>query len=755
MRRFLLAAVMLSFMPAAAWAAPPELPLLPLPAAVTPQAGSFLFSHATISAADTGSIAAARRLADLVARSGGPVLRLAKGGPIRFRHDASITGAEAYRLRITPTGVTVSAATDTGLFYGATTLWQLIAASRNGRIAALTIDDAPAFTWRGMMLDSARHFQPPAYVKQLIDRMAMDKLNVLHWHLTDDQGWRLQIDKYPLLTSVGAWRQPAGAAGFDPATGKPVHYGGFYTKAEVREIVAYAAARHVMVVPEIEMPGHASAAIAAYPRLGVPGNQVTAPLPIWGVIDNLFNSDDSTFTFLDDVLDEVINLFPSPYIHVGGDEAVKDQWKADPATQARMKALGIATEADLQGWFVARIADHLKQRGRRLVGWDEILEGKVPTSATVMSWHGIDGAITAAKSGHDAILAPSPDFYIDHIQSDSGDEPPGRPGVMDWKHIYSFDPLPAALTPEERRHLLGVQVNLWTEHVRTTAYADRMLWPRAAALAELGWTPAAKRDWAGFSARLPAEFARYRALGLGYDMTPLEPLARFDAAGSQISVALRQPADIGTVRYTLDGTAPSAAAPVYAGPLALNAGTRLSAQAFAGAVPLGSARSWLIEPALLGTRTAEELTLCTSGIALRLEDDGATAGTRRVHWGDIMHPCWVWTAAPLDGVTAVSAEVGQVPFNFALGAALAHVVFDKPRTPAGELQIRLDSCTGPVIGSFPLADAARNSGVSHITGSIAPQTGRHDLCMTFTQAGPDPLWMLDRLTLGLPPMSPK
>ncbi|GAA0303621.1 family 20 glycosylhydrolase [Sphingomonas oligophenolica] len=751
MRRFLLAAVMLSCMPAAAWAAPPELSLLPLPAAVTPQAGSFLFGHAKIAADDAGSIAAARRLADLVARSGGPALRLAKGGTIRFRHDESIAGAEAYRLRITPGGATVSAATDAGLFYGATTLWQLIAAARNGRIPALTIDDAPAFTWRGVMLDSARHFQPASYVKQLIDRMAMEKLNVLHWHLTDDQGWRLQIDKYPRLTSVGAWRQPAGAAGVDPKTGKPARYGGFYTKAEVREIVAYAAARHIMVVPEIEMPGHASAAIAAYPRLGVPGHQPPAPLSSWGVIDNLFNSDDSTFSFLDDVLDEVIDLFPSPYIHVGGDEAVKGQWKADPATQARMKALGIATEADLQGWFVARIADHLKQRGRRLVGWDEILEGKVPASATVMSWHGVNGAITAAKSGHDAILAPSPDFYLDHIQSDSHDEPPGRGGVMDWKHIYSFDPAPAALTPDERRHLLGVQVNLWTEHVRTTAYADRMFWPRAAALAELGWTPAARRDWAGFAARLPAEFARYRALGLSYDTTPLEPLARFDSAGGQISVMLRQPADIGVMRYTLDGTAPSARAPVYSGPLALEAGTRLSAQAFAGAGPLGSARSWLVEPALLRTRTAEEMTLCRSGVALRLEDDGATAGARRVHWGDIMHPCWVWTAAPLDGVATISAEVGQVPFNFALGAALSYVVFDKPRTPAGELQIRLDSCTGALIGSIPLGGAAGNSGVSRITGSIAPQTGRHDLCMTFSQAGPDPLWMLDRLTLDPAP----
>ncbi|MBW8735038.1 MAG: family 20 glycosylhydrolase, partial [Asticcacaulis sp.] len=665
MRTLLFAAVMISSMPAAAWASP-DLPLLPMPATVTSQAGSFSFVRATIAADDTGGTAAARRLADLVARTGGPKLLLARGGAIRFRRDPAIKGDEAYSLRVTPTGVTVSASTDTGLYYGATTLWQLIAASRDGRIDAVTIDDAPAFTWRGVMLDSARHFQPPAYVKQLIDRLAMEKLNVLQWHLTDDQGWRIQIDKYPRLTATGAWRQPAGAAGIDPKTGKPVRYGGFYTKAEIREIVAYAAARHVTIVPEIDMPGHATAAIAAYPALGSTATPPKAPSSDWGVLYNLYNTDDATFTFLTNVLDEVIELFPSRYVHVGGDEAVKDQWKADPRVQARMKALGLKDEEHLQGWFMARIGDHLQQRGRRLVGWDEILEGKVPPSATVMSWHGVSGALTAAKAGHDTILSPSPDFYLDHIQSESGDEPPGRGGVMDWKHIYTFDPLPAALSADERRHLLGVQVNLWTEHVRTTAYADRMLWPRAAALAELGWTPAAKRDWKGFAARLPAEFARYRRLGLGYNMTPLEPLMSMDGGGGKVTVKLRQQADVGTLHYTTDGSAPTAVSPAYDGTLTLPEGTRLRARAFVEGEPLGTGRDWTLTAALLRTRTATEMDLCTSAVTLRLEDDGATDGVRRVHWGDIFHPCWIWKRAPLDGVASLSAEVGQVPFNFSI-----------------------------------------------------------------------------------------
>jgi hexosaminidase len=738
--RFLptLAAVMLS---GTAAAEAQTLPLLPMPASVTPGTGGFSFAHATLS----GDGAAARHLAELVARTGGPRLAIAKTGTIRFRHDPSVAGAEAYRLRVTPAGVTVSASTGTGLFYGATTLWQLIAGAHDGRIPSLTIDDAPAFIWRGVMLDSARHFQPPAYVKALIDRMAMEKLNVLHWHLTDDQAWRIRIDRYPRLTSVGAWRQPAGAAGFD-AKGKPVRYGGFYTKAEIREIVAYAAARHITVVPEIEMPGHATAAIAAYPELGfatAPG----VPANGWGVFDNLFNTDDKTFDFLTNVLDEVIDLFPSPYIHVGGDEAVKTQWKADPATQARIKALGLKDETELQGWFVARIAAHLQKRGRKLIGWDEILEGAVPESATVMSWRGGQGAITAAKAGHDTVLSPAPDFYLDHFQSDAADEPPGRAGTMDWRHIYEYGTAPAALNAEERKHLLGIQGNLWTEHVRTTAYADRMYWPRVAALAELGWSPAGQRNWASFAARLPAEFSRYRRLGLGYDVTPLEPLASFDGAGDRVNVVLRQPAAIGTLRYTVNGTVPGPASPAYTDALMLAPGTKLTAQAFAGNVPLGTVRQWVVTLGLARTRNSAEMTLCGEAIALRLEDDGATNGTRRVLWGDLMRPCWIWKNAPMDRITGVSAEVGQVPFNFSVGDALQHIVFDKPETPAGEMIARLDSCTGAIIARVPLAGAARSSGVSRIAGAIPAQSGRHDLCVRFSQATVEPMWMLDRLTL--------
>ena len=501
--------------------------VIPAPAQVVMNRGAFELSVATPVRYAAGSPGeqVAKYYVDVMQRTRGIALSAAAGeagdGAISFSllaREGAQVGEEAYSLDVSPKRIVVSSQSPRGLFYGAVTLWQLAATSSS--IPALKIDDAPRFRWRGLLLDSARHYQSPQFIERLIDTMALHKLNVLQWHLTDDQAWRIEIKKYPKLTEVGAWRVPAGpaaAADIDPATRRPRLYGGFYTQDQVREIVAYAAARHITIVPEIDMPGHASAAIAAYPQLGVTGKPATVPAD-WGIYQSLFNVEESTFTFFEDVLGEVMALFPSEYIHTGGDEAVKNQWHDSPRVQARMRELGVKDEHELQSYFVQRIEKYLNQHGRRLIGWDEILEGGLAPNATVMSWRGIQGAVTAAAANHDTVLSPAPTLYLDNRPVDW--PRPGRGPVVSVEDVYRFNPAPAELTDAQRAHILGVQANLWTEHVRTEDRAEYMFFPRAAALAEVGWSPAARIDWQSFSARLPDQLARYQSLGVGFARAP-------------------------------------------------------------------------------------------------------------------------------------------------------------------------------------------------------------------------------------------
>jgi hexosaminidase len=513
----------------------PNLGLVPIPRDISGATGSFRLAANTdvVYSGGEGATSAATYFVELATQQKLVALSKAEegspgSGDIAFvlarEGDAGTKdlGAEGYSLDIGTDRITVTAHAPSGLFYGAVTLWQIITAKPlegvSISVPAVKIVDAPRFVWRGLMLDSARHYQSPEYIKQFIDWMALHKLNVLHWHLTDDQAWRLEIKKYPKLTSVGAWRVPEGAAAradIDPATGKPRLHGGFYTQDQVRDIVAHAASRHITVVPEIEMPGHATAAVVAYPRLGVTDKPPKAVPSDWGIYPTLFNVDDATFTFFEDVLTEVIQLFPSPYIHVGGDEAMNDEWQASPRIQARMKELGVKDEHALQGYFIQRIGKFIDAKGRKLIGWDEILEGGIAPSATVMSWRGIDGAIAAAKAGHDTVLSPAPDLYFDHWQSD-GDISPGRSNKLSLKDVYQFDPEPASIAPEQRKHILGLQANLWSEMMRTEARVTYMTFPRIAALAEVAWSPTNRINWDDFQRRLEKQLVRYTSLGIVY-----------------------------------------------------------------------------------------------------------------------------------------------------------------------------------------------------------------------------------------------
>jgi hexosaminidase len=506
--------------------AAPPVSIIPAPLEARPAAGEFVFgTQARVAYRGAGSEQAARSFVELAQRTHGIDLAFAgkegAAGAILFEISRSAPAApESYSLRVTPKGITVRARESRGLFYGAVSLWQLLGSPDAGppRIRAVTIEDAPRFRWRGLMLDTARHYQSPEFIRKFIDWMALHKLNVFHWHLTDDQAWRLEIKKYPRLTSVGAWRVPAGpaaAADIDPATGKPRLYGGFYTHEEVRDIVKYAAARHITVVPEIELPGHASAAVVAYPQLGVSRTLPTAVPEEWGIFTTLFNADEATFAFFEDVFAEVMQLFPGEYIHVGGDEAVKDEWEASAAIQSRMKELGVKDEHALQSYFIQRVEKFLNKNGRKLIGWDEILEGGLAPNATVMSWRGIDGAIAAANAGHDTVLSPSPTMYLDHWQSD-GDPAPGRSDTITLEDVYRFDPIPDKIPAAQHHHILGIQANFWAEFMRSEERVEYQAYPRAAALAEVAWSSPARIDWLDFRDRMPDQLARYRKLGIRY-----------------------------------------------------------------------------------------------------------------------------------------------------------------------------------------------------------------------------------------------
>jgi len=740
--------------------------LTPLPAHMEAGQGRFVLTARTriyVPAHDDDAMAAAVWLRDAVAKARGLRLGIATGegkDGIRFSRIETFAAApaEAYHLETDPGGVTIASASKAGLFYGAVTLWQLAtqssvspaSVSPGADIPAVTIDDQPRFRWRGLMVDSCRHFQDVAELKTIIDAMASQKLNVMQWNLADDQAWRLEVPAYPKLTEVTAFRREAGAAGTDPKSGKPILYGGYYTAADVREVVDYAAARNIMVVPEIDMPGHATAAITAYPNLGTTGKPPAEGLGDWGVYPNLYNVDDQTFVFIDTVLDEVMDLFKSPYIHIGGDEAIKPQWKASPAIQAKIKALGLKDEDELQSWFITRVSRHIESRGRRLIGWDEILQGGVAADATVMSWRGIQGAVDAAKQGHDTVLSPAPDLYLDNRQSASQDEPPGRGYVLNLERVYGFNPEPDAISEADRSHILGLQANVWTEHIRTDDRFERMAFPRAAAVAEIGWSPAAGHDWASFVNRLPADLARFKLLGIDYDRVPFEPQATLAMAGQgKVRTILSTELGIGDIRYTTDGKPVTPSSPVYDAPLTLAVNTPLKTQAFLNGEAIGGEKTYALTQINAETRTSFQLTQCSNQIGLALEDDYPVEGKRAVVLQDILHPCWSWRGVDTSKGLTLSAHVANFPFNFQLADAASKVRFDAPKTPEGELLVRLDTCTtGPVVLSVPIGKAAANPGVSLLTGTVPSIPGVHDLCFAFAQNAPPPEWALDDVRLS-------
>jgi len=450
-------------------------------------------------------------------------------------------GPEGYRIGTTPHSVILTAAAEPGLFHAAQTLRQLlgpeafrrapVTARRHWPVPAVALEDGPRFRWRGLMLDVARHFMPKDGVLRYVDLMAAHKLNVLHLHLTDDQGWRIEIRRHPRLTEVGSWRTRTKFGHRASPLWEDKPHGGFYTRGDIREIVAYAAARHIAVVPEIDIPGHSQAAIAAYPELGNTDVVDTSSLAVWdnwGISPNVLAPTDTTLRFYEEVFEEVLELFPpdavpysgfSRFVHIGGDECPKDQWRRSPAAQARIRERGLDGEDGLQAWFVRHFDDWLAARGRRLIGWDEILEGGLAPGAAVSSWRGYEGGVAAARAGHDVVMCPEQQVYLDHRQDPGPDEPVPIGFVRTLEDVYRFAPVPPELTPDQARHVLGAQANVWTEVMEDQGRVDYQVFPRLAAFAEALWSPLpppAERDFADFDARMTTHYARLDALGVAY-----------------------------------------------------------------------------------------------------------------------------------------------------------------------------------------------------------------------------------------------
>ena len=441
--------------------------------------------------------------------------------------DARNENPEAYMLIAHEDYVEITSPTTAGLFYGIQTLRQLlpvqiehadpslVTRDQTWTIPSVEIVDYPRFEYRGMHLDVARHFFPTDFVKKYIDLLAMYKFNRFHWHLTEDQGWRIEIKKYPKLTEIGAWRDSTLIGNYGSGEYDNIRYGGFYTQEEIKEIVAYAAERQITIIPEIEMPGHSSAALAAYPEFGCFDKEYHVA-STWGVFEDIYCPSEETFGFLEDVLDEVMELFPSEYIHIGGDEAPKKQWEESEIAQEVIEREGLADEHELQSYFIGRIEQYLNEHGRQIIGWDEIMEGGLAPGATVMSWRGEAGGIEAAKMQHDVIMTPNGTNYFDHLQAPRETEPISIGGFTPLEDVYSYEPIPDTLTAEEAKYILGSQANVWTEYIHTGAKVEYMAFPRAIALSEVLWSPKESKEWDDFINRLQVQFQRLDLLNVNY-----------------------------------------------------------------------------------------------------------------------------------------------------------------------------------------------------------------------------------------------
>lgn len=560
--------------------AEPNMGIIPAPVSVKPMAGEFVLSQETVIAADSIDNKAVQFFLSYLKEK--YALKNPTRGDIFSSKGNFITlitkapqgmPAEGYKLDINPTGITITG-NGAGLFYGIQTLIQLIPLNHGAtlKMPCAQIEDYPRFGYRGLHLDVSRHFFGVEFVKKYIDLMASYKLNTFHWHLTDDQGWRIEIKKYPKLTQIGGMRAQTLLGNFrgKGAQYDGIPYGGFYTQDEIRDVIQYAAARYINIVPEIEMPGHSLAALSAYPELSCEPNRTYKAAETWGVFEDVYCPSEKTFSFLQDVLTEVIDLFPSKYIHIGGDECPKEAWKKSAFCQQLIKKLKLKDEHGLQSYFIQRMEKFVNSKGRSIIGWDEILEGGLAPNATVMSWRGEAGGIAAAKQNHNVIMTPgSGGLYFDHGQGPRNLEPLNIGGNEPYPKVYAYNPVPAVLDTAQQKYILGVQANVWTEYIATEDKVQYMIMPRLMALSEVAWTPPAKKDLKNFDQRLPKHLARTDKAGYNYRVSKAIGATDTLTTGAKLNVDLKAPVEGAKIYYTIDGFKPNENTLLYDHPFTL------------------------------------------------------------------------------------------------------------------------------------------------------------------------------------------
>lgn len=558
--------------------------IIPQPKSLKRSNGEFKFDLKTkIVVTDEAGRISAGILNDLLLRNYGFKLKFAnkeqKDNAIIFiTKNLSIDKMqnEAYELNITPKNIKIHGS-ETGQFYALQTLSQIFPVNFTGetKISSVDISDSPRFSYRGMHLDVGRHFMPISFVKKYIDLMSQYKFNQFHWHLTEDQGWRIEIKKYPKLTQIGSKRaETMVERNFSPYKGDGIPHEGFYTQEEIKEVVTYAKARKINVIPEIELPGHSSAALSAYPEFGCKENYQYKVQTTWGIFKEVFCPTDATFKFLEDVLDETIALFPdTPYIHIGGDEVLKDFWKESSFVQDLMKRENLKDEHEVQSYFIRRIEKFINSKGKKIIGWDEILEGGVAPNATIMSWRGEKGGIESAKAKHDVIMTPNTFLYFDYGQGDPKFEPLNIGGFIPLEKVYSYDPLPKELTEDEKKYILGAQANLWTEYMKKPETVEYMAFPRILALAEVVWSPLESKNYKDFQSRLASHFRRLDKQNVNYRIPAPEGLENIVlSTESKAKIDLKPLVPNGKIFYTLDGSLPNENSKLYVKPFDLELG---------------------------------------------------------------------------------------------------------------------------------------------------------------------------------------